>query len=73
MGRDDSWPAMVRSVVPSLRYSLSEKATRKRPKWRNRASDRLSDGRFGSGKPRLLFEFPSNHTSISLSFGDIRV
>jgi len=43
------------------------------PKWRNRTFDRESDGRFWIGKPRFLFEFPSNHTSISLSFGDIRV
>jgi len=34
MGRDDSWPAMVPGVVASLRYSLSEKATQKYPKWR---------------------------------------
>jgi len=73
MGRDDSWPAMVPSVVPSLRYSLSEKATQKHPKWRNRISYRESHKRFWIGKPGSLFEFPSNHTFISLSFGDIRM
>jgi len=30
MGHDDSWPATVPSAMPSLRYSLSEKASRKR-------------------------------------------
>jgi len=46
MGRNDSWPATVASVVPSLRYSLSEKVTHKHPKWWNRTSDRESNGRF---------------------------
>jgi len=54
-------------------YSLSEKATQKHPKWQNRTSDREPDGRFWIGKPRFLFEFPSNHMSISLSSGDIRM
>jgi len=48
---------------------MGEVSTRKHPKWRNRTSD----GRFWIGKPGFLFEFQSNHTSISLSFGDIRV
>jgi len=42
-------------------------------KWRNRTSDRESDGRFWIGESSFLFEFSSSHTSISLSFGDIRV
>jgi len=71
MGRDDSWPATVPSVVLSLRCSLLEKASRKYPEWRNRTSNCESDGRFWIGKPRFQFEFPSNHMSISLSFGDI--
>jgi len=37
------------------------------------SSGRESDGRFWIGKPGFLFEFPSNHRSISLSFKDIRV
>jgi len=32
MGRDDSWPATVPSVVPSLRYSLSEKSDPETPR-----------------------------------------
>jgi len=36
------------------------------PKWRNRTSDHESDGRLWIGKPGFLFEFPSNHMSISL-------
>jgi len=51
--------------------------TRKYPNWRNRTSDLESDRRFWMGfwieKPGFLFEFPCNHVSISLSFGDIRV
>jgi len=53
---DDSWPATVHSVVPSLLIililiiyrpiGLLEKATQKQPKWQNRAFDRESDGRF---------------------------
>jgi len=31
------------------------------------------DGRFWIGKSRFLYELPSNHTSISLSFGDVRL
>jgi len=73
MGRDDSWPATVPSVVLSLRYGLSEKAIGKHPKWRNHTTDRESDGRFWIEKPGYQFELPSNHTSISFSFGDIRV
>jgi len=46
MGRDDSWSATVPSVVPFLRPSLSEKATREQPKWQNRTSDRESADRF---------------------------
>jgi len=46
MGRDDSWPATVLTVVLTLWYSLSDKATQKHPKWRNRTSDRESDDRF---------------------------
>jgi len=52
---------------------MGEVPTRKHPKWRNRTSDRESDGRFWIWKPSFLFEFPSNHTSISLSFRDIHV
>jgi len=40
------------------------------PKWWNCTSDRESDGRNSIEKPGFLFEFPSNHTSVSLSFGD---
>jgi len=47
--------------------------TRKHAKWHNRTSDREPDSRFWIGKPGFLFEFPSNHMSILLSFGDIRV
>jgi len=47
--------------------------TRKHPKWWKRTSDRESGGRFWIAKPGFLFEFLSNHISISLSFGDIRV
>jgi len=43
------------------------------PKWRSRTSDCKSDSRFWIGKPGFLLEFPSNHTSISLSFKDIRM
>jgi len=71
MGRDDSWPAMVPSVMPSLWYSLLEKAARKHPKWQNCTSNRESDGRFCIGKPGFLFEFSSNRASISLKFGDV--
>jgi len=49
-------------------YRKSEKATRKYPKWRNRTSGCESVGRFWIGKPGFLFEFPSNHTCISLLF-----
>jgi len=54
MGRDDSWPATVPSVVPSLRYSLSQKATWKHPKWQNCTSDHESDSRFWIGKAIFL-------------------
>jgi len=47
--------------------------TWKNPKWRNRTSDRESNSRFWIGKPSFLFEFPSNHMSISLSFGYIHI
>jgi len=57
MGRDDSWPASVHSLVPSLLNSLSEKATGKHPEWWNCTSDHESDGRFWLGKPGFLFEF----------------
>jgi len=50
-----------------------EMPTRKHQKPRNRTSDRESDGRFWIGKPGLIFKFPSNHMSISLSFRDIRM
>jgi len=70
MERDDSWPATVPSVVLSLRYSLSKKMTWKHLKWGNGTSDRESDGIFWTGKPGFLFEFPSNHMSISLSIRD---
>jgi len=73
MGRDDSWPATVPSVVLSLWYSLSEKATQKHPKWQNHTSYCESDGRFWIGKPGYQFEFPSNHMSMLLNFGDICV
>jgi len=43
------------------------------PKLQNRTSDPESNGRLWIGKPRFLFEFPSNHMSISLSFEDIRM
>jgi len=43
------------------------------PKMAEPTSDRESDGRFRIGKAGFLFEFPSNNTSISLSFEDIRV
>jgi len=50
MGRDDSWPASVPSVVPSLGYTLSEKAIQiKHPKWRNRTSDREFMADYASG------------------------
>jgi len=45
----------------------------KHPEWRNRTSDCESNGRFWTGNPKFLFAFHSNRTSISLSFGDIRV
>jgi len=51
---------------------MGEVPTQKHPKWWNCTSDGKSDGRFWIGKPGFLFEFPSNHTSISRSFGDMR-
>jgi len=59
------------TVVPSLQYGLSDRVTRKHPKWRNQISDHKSDGRFWIGTPEFPFEYPSNHTSISFSFGDV--
>jgi len=61
------------SVVSSLRYSLSQKVTRKHSKWWNRTSNRESAGKFWIWKPGFLFEFPSNHTSILLHLGDMCV
>jgi len=52
---------------------MGEVPTRKHPTWRNRTSDRESDGRFWIEKSEFLFEFPCNHTSISPIFGDKRV
>jgi len=49
---------------------MGEVQTRKHSKWRHRTSNSESDGTFWIGKPGFLFQFPSNHTSISLSFGD---
>jgi len=63
MERDNSWPATVPSVVPSLRYSLSEKVTKN-----------TQNGATVLPIANLMaFEVPSNHASISLSFGDIRM
>jgi len=57
MGRDDSWSATMPSVVFSLRYSLSDKAIQKHPKWRNLTSDFESNGKFWIVKPQFLLSF----------------
>jgi len=67
IGRGDSWRANVPSVVPSLRYSLSEKATektRKHPKWQKRISDHESDADSESGSP---YSYSSFLVTIRLS------
>jgi len=53
MGRDDSWPNTVPSVVPSLRYSLSKKATRKCPKWGNRTSSPIVNRQIQNREARI--------------------
>jgi len=58
---------LIHSLGQLPRFCLNGRtANRKHPKWRNRTFDRESDGRFWIGKPGFLFEFPINHTSISL-------
>jgi len=80
MGRDESWPTTVPNVVV-FSFSFSEAVhttmhtmyTTKVSKLVTVPTDRESDGRFWIGKPGFLFKFSSNHASISLSFGDIRI
>jgi len=57
MGHDDSWPAMVPSVVPSLRYSLLEKTTRNTQNGRTvlPISNLLADSESGSPNSYSIF------------------
>jgi len=71
----DRWRYPLHHSVKLLPISVTmgEVPTRKHSKWRNRTSDRKSDGLFWFGKPGFLFEFPSNRGSIWLSFREIHV
>jgi len=83
MGRDDSWPATVPSVVPtgdcshwSIHYIhsptgpfLSKRATCRPGNTQNGGAVLL----IGNMKSGFLFKFSGNHMFIFLSFGDIRV
>jgi len=60
-------PPVIRPLVNSTQVKFQPiKVFRgKRPNWRNRTFDRNSEK-----KPGFPFEFNSNHSSISLGFGD---
>jgi len=62
-----------RLVTCPISVWMGKVPIRKHTKWPNHTSYRESDGRLWIGKPGLLFKFPNNHTSISFSFGDIRM
>jgi len=75
MGRDDSWPATVPSVVPTgdcsqwsihkanrpISLRMAKVPTRKHPEWRNRTSGRKSDGTFWI---LVKFSFYLNYATI---------
>jgi len=67
------WDATIAGPQRLRDNACPKVSTKKCPKWRNRTSDRESGGRFWIGKPGFLFEFPTNHMSVSLSFRDICV
>jgi len=71
MGCDDRSHATASSVVTYLRYSLSEKATWKQPKGTVLPIANLMAD-YESGSPDFYWS-SSNHASILLSFGDIRL
>jgi len=58
IGRNDSWPTACCGKYLN---------------WQNCTSGCESDGKIWIRNHGFLFEFISNHSSISLSFGDIRV
>jgi len=64
MGCDDSWPVMAPNVVPSLWYSLSEKATRKHSNGRTirPIANLMADSESGS-----LDSYSSSLVTIRLS------
>jgi len=76
MGCDDSWPTHHGAecrAAPTAQFIGESYPETPKMAMAERTSDHESDDRFGVGKPGFPFVFPSNHTSISLSFGDISV
>jgi len=76
----DTWPYAVAGIitVTLLRNHARWDGTIVGPsqetlKWQNCTSGRESDGISRIRNPYFLFVFNSSHSSISLSFGDIRV